>query len=372
MKPDILILGAGLAGTSLAWHLAGRARVRVLEQGPQPCAEASAQNAGMIRRLVPSARERAWACRTHERLAERLPDWADADPFRRTGSLIALGDADSSEAHALEAAAIGLRERGVGVERVGGAELVRHAPAFAGSAVAHGYWIEDDGVCDPHALGAGFVRGALRRGVRFDFDTRVDRILTVGDRVVGVEAGGETIHAGHVVVATAAWTPRLVAPLGIERPLLPFARHLFFSEPHALATQEHPWCWIDDAGVYVRPETGAFLCSPCDETLVEVSPGPGSRRAVQPLGRAIAHDKLERWLPALRDLRLHQGWVGIRTFTPSREALVGPDQDLAGLFWMTAFGGFGVSCAFGAGETAADRLTGTRAEHPIDECSADA
>lgn len=366
---DIVIVGAGLAGVGLAWHLAGKRRVTVVEQGAQPCAEASAQNAGMLRRLVVDAREREWACRSHDVFAATVPeDWRESPPFRRTGSVLAFMDEDAPMARAAAA----LRDRGVDVERLEDDALAAAAPAMRGSPVRYGYYIESDGVCDSHALGSGFVRGARRRGVEFALDTTVDRLVCDADRVIGVSTSRGVIHADHVVLATAAWSPPFAQQVGVRRPLRPLARHLLFSEPHALATADHPWCWIEDAGLYVRPETGAFLCSPCDETEVAALRGIGSRRSIEPLGRAIAHDKLERLLPALADLRLRQGWVGLRTFTPTREALVGPDSERPGLFWMTGFGGFGVSCAFGAGEYAARCLTTGEFVHSIDGCSADA
>ena len=69
-SPDVLIIGAGLAGLSVAWHLAPTHRVLVVDQGAQPGAEATAQNAGMVRRLVEDPVERAIATGLPEVLAQ--------------------------------------------------------------------------------------------------------------------------------------------------------------------------------------------------------------------------------------------------------------------------------------------------------------
>ena len=110
--------------------------------------------------------------------------------------------------------------------------------------------------------------------------------------------------------------------------------------------------------LYVRPEAGGWLCSPCDEHRVPRPHGPGSRGPVDPLWRAVAADKLARLLPALGDLRLRRGWTGLRTFAPDRSPVLGADPELAGLHWCTGLGGFGVSTSMAVGEAVAHWLVG--------------
>lgn len=350
------MVGAGIAGTSVAWHLAGARDVLILEQGEQPLSEASAQNAGMLRRFVLRADERRLACRTHELVTATLgPEWDGAEPFRRTGAVIALERPDSRHAATAEA----LREAGVRVEEPSLGTLGELAPALRGAPIASAYWLPDEGLLDAWLLGSGFLRGALDRGARLRTGTRATGLWVEHGgcpRLRGVHTSAGDVAAEVVVVATGAWSQPLAATAGLARPLLPKARHLFRSAPHALSRPDHPWCWIDDAGLYVRPEAGGFLVSPCDETDHQPAAGPGSAGAFDPLARAIALDKLERSMPALRDLRLTDGWTGLRTFTPTREFLLGPDPDLDGLYWVAGLGGAGVSCAFAIGERARDTL----------------
>jgi D-arginine dehydrogenase len=129
------------------------------------------------------------------------------------------------------------------------------------------------------------------------------------------------------------------------------ARHLLVSAPHPLSSGVHPWTWVDDVGVYARPEAGGWLVSPCDERAVDAPPGPGSSGPVDADQRAVAHDKIERWMPALREITFRGGWTGLRTFTADRHPLLGEDPVTNGLIWFCGFGGFGVSCAVGAAET---------------------
>ncbi len=108
-SPDILIVGAGIAGTSLAWHLAGNAEVTVLEQGDQHCAEASAQNAGILMRVESSAFARDLACRSYDLLHDLPSDDWEVAPFQATGGIYAR----LSESPALDATFDDLRRRGV-------------------------------------------------------------------------------------------------------------------------------------------------------------------------------------------------------------------------------------------------------------------
>lgn len=346
----MLIVGAGLAGLSVAWHLAqtrSGQRVLVLDQGPAPAGEASAQNAGMLRRFALDPLERARAQRTFEALRS-LPtdDWPDP-AFRSTGSVLGLATDRPDYAVVAE----DLLERGVRVERIEGTDLGRVAPILEDSPIEACWWLPQDGVCDPWTLAQGFARGAGRRGVQFAFDQRVCALLVTGaDQVHGVRlADGTTIHAETTVLCTAAWTPLLDSSADLR----PLARHLWQSDAHPLSAPGHPWCWIDDVGVYARPEAGGFLCSPCDEELRIPHPGPDSIGRPEAEARAVLIDKLERFLPALGSVRFDRGWRGLRTFAADRTPRLGPDPERTGLFWATGLGGSGVSTCWAIGEEAA-------------------
>ncbi|MGE0145309.1 MAG: NAD(P)/FAD-dependent oxidoreductase [Planctomycetota bacterium] len=361
-KPRVVIVGAGIGGLSAAWHLAPHADVTVIEQGESPLGEASAQNAGMVRRLVRGAYERELACRTHDRLSS-LPtaageDWHELAPFRRTGAVVAFQCADEAWREAAEA----LRRRGVAVAELPPERVASIAPALADSDLTHAFHLPDEGVCDAWSLGMGLLRGAQRNAATLRLGCRVFSLRVERDRLRGVETSDGPIECDHVVLAAGAWSAKLAREAGLRRTLTPRARHLFQSTPHALSTNTHPWCWIEDAGLYLRPEAGGFLMSPCDESDTEVADGPGSRRSPTELQRDELARKLARCCPALSDLGVRNGWIGLRTFTPDRSPLVGPDPELDGLAWLAGLGGFGISCALALGEDLARTIRERRRE----------
>jgi len=352
-NPDILILGGGLAGLAVAHALGGRGlRVRLVEQGPQLGAEASAQNAAMARRLVLSAPERALAQVSVPLLA--APPWEGPPLLRRTGGLV--GVVDPAALPPYEAVARALVAAGVAVERPTAADL---PPALRGAALAGAFLLPDDGLVDVDALVQGFSRAARAGGVEIHSGRRAGRLLREGPRVIGAEIDGEPVFAGATVLAGGAWTPHLLEAAGLGLPLRPLARHLLQSEAHPLSSADHPWCWLDDVGLYVRPEGGGWLCSPCDERQRAPAPGPGSAGPVEDAGRDLLARKLLTHLPALGELRLRGGWTGLRTFFVDRHPLLGPDLRAPGLTLAAGLGGCGVSVAFAAGALVAASLCGT-------------
>jgi D-arginine dehydrogenase len=116
--------------------------------------------------------------------------------------------------------------------------------------------------------------------------------------------------------------------------------------------------WLDDVGLYVRPDGDAWLACPCDERPEPAPAGPGSRRPPAADAVRLTDDKLARYLPALAGASWAAGWSGLRTFAPDRRPLLGPDPALPGLHWCAGLGGSGVTCAPAAGEAVATWLAG--------------
>lgn len=348
--PDVVVVGAGLAGLSVAWRLAPTHRVLVLEQGDTPGAEASSQNAGMVRRLGEDPHERALAMRTWAFLADPPPGFAGAS--HRSGALIGL----ATDPHHLTDAVAHLRAAGVRVEAVD--EPGRIAPAMAGARLASAWYLPDEHVADAHALVTGFLAGLRASGGALRTGVRVTGLATHGERVVGVETDAGRIDTGAVVLAAGAWTGSLVAGLGLRRPLIPLRRTLLHAGPHPLSSPDHPWAWVDDEGIYARPESGGWLVSGCDEAVSRPAPGPGSRGSVDAERRGLALDKLERFFPPLAGLRLERGWTGLRTFAPDRAPILGADPEAPGLWWAAGLGGFGVTCSVAVGEAVATWMRG--------------
>lgn len=341
---DVIVVGGGIAGASVAWHLRRHARVLLLERGVSFGAEAASQNAGMIRLLAESPAERALAIRGQRWLVETARERGRIDLFRKTGGIIGF----ARKTDRLDDAVAHLRECGVRVS-----QTTSLPAALTDSPIVAAWYLPDAGVTDGHALVSLWLSEARASGVVTRRKCAVTQMHVENGAVVGVRVDDRIIRASAVVVAAGAWSSRLCPSVRLS----PRSRHLLVTRRHRLSSREHPWCWIDDVGLYARPEGEGWLVSPCDQTVFV--PGEDSSWGdVEPLQRAIAHEKLDEWMPALSDVHFQNGWTGVRTFSPDGDPILGADEQRPGLYWATALGGFGVTGGYAVGEYVADIILG--------------
>lgn len=294
-----LVVGAGLAGASTAWHLrrAGIDDVVLLEQEDVPGVHSSGRNAAILREAMDDhaldalARESATALRagTHA-------------PYRRTGGVL-VRDGRRTE-----------------------------VPA--------------DGVVDVAALLHTLLGGQdVRYGVcceRLEPNSGATRVHT--------SAG--TFEAAVVVNAAGPWA----GVLG-DLPLEPRNRHLFVSAPDPDVDPGAPFLWDLDHGYYLRPESGGWLLCACDEAVAAPGDYVEDPAVLESLG-----EKLRKHVPALADVRIARRWVGQRTFAHDGLPVVGFDPRTPGLFHVAGLGGHGVTLSLGVGRLAADLLLGQATE----------
>lgn len=338
---DTLVVGGGLAGAAVAAAVSGP--VLVLEQGAQVAAEASAQNAGMVRLLVEDPVERRLALRGHQLLVDLDAAW-DSPPSRVTGAVHGL----VHEPDELDDAVAALRAAGHSVEAE--PDL---PPALHGAHLRRAWAVPGARVADPHALVTGLLQGvAVRTRVR------VRRLVLQSGRLTGVQTDAGPLSCDRLVLAAGAWSGLVAADLGLRRPLHPVRRSILQTSPHPLSDADHPWCWLEDLGLYVRPEGQGWLVSGCDERIDPPALGPGSTGQVEPAWRDVLTERLLSTLPALSDVGWAGGWTGLRTFAPDRRPLLGPDPDVAGLHWAAGLGGFGVTTHLAIGEAVATWMRG--------------
>jgi D-arginine dehydrogenase len=336
----VVIVGGGIAAASLARHLRGHCTVVVLEQHGALSGEATAQSSGMIRRLGEDPVERTLALRSADALAAMdLPPGV----WRQTGGVVALRDdptaANDAVAH--------LRARGVVVDDPGPVGLL------AGSPVRTRLRVTTDGVVDPERLCAGWF---AESAAEVHLDTRVLALRTEAGRVVGVDTTRGAVDADHVVLAGGAWCSALATTRGLARPLTALRRSVFRVRGPEPAGS--PWVWIDDRGLWARPEADTWLLSACEEVPAPPVPGAHTTGLPAPGDEGRLREKIAELLPALAGFAVVDAWSGLRTFAPDRRPLLGPDPAVPGLHWFGGLGGYGITCAWAAGELVAARMRG--------------
>jgi D-arginine dehydrogenase len=230
-------------------------------------------------------------------------------------------------------------------------------PALHDSPIRHGWFLPDEMVVDAKALTRFFLAAAAHQGAQIRLGVRVLSISCDRTKIHGLTTDAGVISAEHIVLAGGAWCSALAKTVGIDRPLTPLRRHLvkIHSKPPV-----GPWVWIDDVGVYVRPQGDHWLACACDESISAPPAGSGSILELTKAARALITAKIRAFFPALGAAQITSGWSGLRTFAPDRKPIMGSDPDLGGLWWAAGLGGSGVSGSVGVGLALATWIRGQK------------
>ncbi len=340
---DVVIVGAGIAGASVAAEVAPHASVLLLEAEDQPGYHATGRSAAF------------WSETYGGPLI--LPLTIASGPWlREQGLLTPRGElhlARATDRPAVDAFVAEFEGR-VALERWPASEARRWLPGLADD-WTEALWMpgcQDIDVAGAHQL---FLKQARQAGVELRCSAPVTAIARRGGGWA-VTSGGDEVEASVIVNAAGAWADAVaalagVAPIGIaalRRTVVQLA-----VEPSAPA--DLPLVMAMDGSFYFKPEAGRLWLSPHDE----VPDTPGDV-APDELDVAIAIDRFERAV-AWPITRVERRWAGLRTFAPDRLPVYGFDPAAPGFCWCAGQGGFGIQTAPAAARMAAGLVLG-RAE----------
>lgn len=347
------MIGAGVQGASLAFHLARRgARVTVVERGTI-AGEATGRSSGFVRMHYDLAAEAALAWRSFPYFREWTSMVGAGDPgFVRTGFLEVVPEA---LVEAVRANVATHRSLGIPSEVVSPREIAELVPGIVLDGLAAGAWEPESGYADPASTSAGFLEAARRDGARVLTGVRVERLLTAGGRVTGVATERGLLHADAVALVAGAWSASLAATAGVDLPVRPWRHETgYFGLPDGRAA-DVPVVLDDVGGVYFRPEGRELL-------LVGLHAGNelgGSPdRPLAPMRAPIVEEmatRLVRRLPWMASGTFRTGHSGQDGITPDQRAILGaagPD----GLVIACGFSGTGFKTAPAIGAAMAELI----------------
>jgi sarcosine oxidase, subunit beta len=352
-RAEVLILGAGIAGCALAYHLVHRNVGPVVVYDPRtPAAGATGRAAGIVT-------EQLWdrwdveVCRASKSEYARLARHQDASAFTENG--FARWTNDPQAAEALAKAAERLKSWGVRVVSIGPDDLARRVPWGRFDDVRGALWSPEDAVVTPSAIAEIYVEGARSRGTEFWLGTPLDSLDHTGEAWTAA-SGGRSVRARRVVVAAGAWSKEILRRVGHPLPLAPYRTQAAVLRPMSACAPEAPSVHDIDLDVYGRPESNGRIMAGDGTELVEVDPEtyrPGGDETF------VTHlaESFEQRFPGWADAELVRAWAGVCTSTPDRRPFVGPIPAAEGLYTFTGFNGFGVMRAGGI----AQRLAGVLA-----------
>ncbi len=355
---DQLIIGAGIAGASLAYHLAGDARVALLEREPQPGYHATGRSAAIFTECYGPRSMRAMTHLSGSFLRAPPSGFSETPLVTPLGVLFVAGETQREHfQQRLQA----LREIAPHVHEVGIDEALQRCPVLNRDYLAAAAFDAQAMNMDVHALHAGYLRAARAAGALLLTAAGVTAI-TRRDGLWQVQAGEHRLAAPVLVDAAGAWADEVAGMAGVTAlGLVPKRRTAVLFDPPA-HSDPHAWsgAWDIDDRWYFKPEGRRILATPGDET-------PVPPHDVQPeeIDIALAAHRIEQ-ATTLRPRRIVRAWAGLRTFAADGEPVVGFDAEAEGFFWLAGQGGYGIKTSWALGLTAASLIQRGRVPETVE------
>jgi glycine/D-amino acid oxidase-like deaminating enzyme len=350
--PEVLILGAGIAGCALAYHLARRGVGPVVVHDPRtPAAGASGRAAGIVTEQLWNEWDVAVTRESHREYGQLAQRW-EPEAFRENGFVRWTRRPEVAEA--LGEALDRWRSWGVGAEEATIPDLERWIPTGRFGDVLAAVVSRSDAVVTPSSITTIYAEGARQAGATFDFGQEARSLKKDGDRFV-LELPSGPLRARRLVVAAGAWSKAVLAGLGHPLPLVPYRTQAALLRPPVPAEAEFPSAHDLDSDVYLRPESNGRILGGDGTEHIEADPErfvPGGDASFL---EHLAVSLSERF-PGWAESEVVSAWAGVCTSTPDRRPMIGAVPDASGLFVIAGFNGFGVMRAGGAARRLSDLL----------------
>jgi len=343
---DVIIIGAGIHGTSLAFHLAQRRVDTLVLERRFLAAGATGRSSGLVRMyydLEPEPRL-AWASLPYFR------NWAEMVGgecgFTRTGfiQILERKDVDRLKANVKMHQRIGIPSLVITAD-----DVRRLAPSLLTHDFEFAAYEPESGYADPHATTKAFMDSARQRGARIIQDCEVRSIITKGDRVIGVGSSCGEFCAPIVVNAAGPWAPGIARMVGLELPIKTLRHDVMMIRRPKEIGPVHPTVIDEPCLMYFRPETGGLTLVGLDDVNTLGESPDGSTEYVKPEFIEQAVDRICQRIPLMEEGSLQSSYCGYEGNTVDVRAILdqaGPD----GFYLDCGFSGMGFKIAPAVGK----------------------
>lgn len=348
-RPEVLIVGAGAIGCSIAYALAlrGQRNVLVVDRGRAGSGSSGRATGGLRAQFSTEINVRFTLL--SQPFFQQARALLGADIGYHEPGYIFLARSDAQAAQFQRNVDL---QRGLGVAAhwLGVEELADRWGYLRFDGVTAGAWCPTDALFDQVRYMDALAARVRDLGVEIREDVNVTALLTDGGRVTGVETGSGPIEAGVTILAAGAWSPLLAATVGLTLPIDPARREIYTFSDIPAVPRNMPFVADFDIGSYIRREVDGFRVSG------KLAPGvdPESEIDMAAAGDALAW--ATTLLPALAPATATGGWAGLTEITPDHHALLGVVPGLEGLIVATGFSGHGLMHAPATGQLVAELL----------------
>jgi 4-methylaminobutanoate oxidase (formaldehyde-forming) len=358
-QAQVVVIGAGVVGASVAYHLAAQGchDVVVLER-VKIGSGTSWHAAGNMEtyRADPLIGEMiGYAVDFYPRLEAET---GQALGWRQTGRVMFSIEPERLPVYR-GLPALG-RARGIEIEYLTPKQVVEKLPIVSEKGIVGGAWIPSDGRINPTDLAVAMARGARNRGVRIFEDTPVTGMTTKNGHVAAVTTAQGEIACETVVIAAGLWSPVLGRMIGVKVPLHAVQHLYILTKPLEIVTRDMPLFISYDERLYGREDVGGLLVGFFDSNALPITPGElprdfsfglldGNWNQIE-ANMAVA---LERF-PVLHKAEIRTLLNGPESFTPDMQMLLGETPAVRGCFLATGMNSSGIALSAAAGKLTAE------------------
>ena len=350
-RADFVIIGAGIAGASVAYWLAPHGKVVILERESHPGFHSTGRSAALYMASYGNAQVRALTLAS-KKFFDAPPQGFCAHPLLSPRG--ALMVAERGQEAALEQHWAVLAQMNTGARRLTGAQACQLSPALRPERIVDALIEPDAADMDVNAIHQGFLRGAVARGGEVRVHSEVVGLDRHDNQWTVTTQKNETWQAPVVIDAAGAWADELAKMAGASRiSLQPCRRSALLFKPEGFGDfAKWPMTYGASENWYFKPDAGQVLVSPANAD-------PVSPQDVQPeeLDIAIAIDRIES-VTTFMIRRPSHTWAGLRSFVQDHGLVGGFDEIKPGFFWIAAPGGYGIQTSPAMGEACAALVRG--------------
>ena len=351
-RAEVVIIGGGVMGASAAFHLAeaGVTDVLLLEADQLSCGSTS-KSAGGVRLQFSDEINIALALRSMDAF-ERFAERPGADiGLQQVGYLFLLTNPDDVAVFEQNTAlqnAMGVPSRMISAEEAGALSTLAHVDDVLAASICM-----RDGHATPDAVVLGYAAAARAMGISIATQCPVTGIDVDGDEITYVHTPRGSVSTSTVICAAGAWSPRIAAMAGVDLPVRPVARPIWYTEPMPNRPAHVPMTIDFSTGFYFHTEGPGLLFGMADPEQPAGFDAPMRSDWLEVVGDVVAHRA-----PSLLDVGIAGGWHGFYETTPDHNALIGESGIVSRFIYATGFSGHGFLMGPAVGEVLRDLVLG--------------
>jgi len=347
---DFIVIGAGIAGASVAYWLSQHGKVVVLERESQPGYHSTGRSAALFMASYGAPQVRALSLASRAFFDAPPEGFTDHPLLTPRGALMV---ATQEQLPALESHWDMLKSMNSGARKLSVAQACELVPVLRAQTIAGALLEPDASDMDVHAIHQGYMRGVKNHSGQIITNADVLKMQRERDEWV-VHTGSQTWRAPVVINAAGAWAETVGKLAGAQKiGLVPCRRSAFTFKPEVEIDFSHwPMTYGASEDWYIKPDAGLILGSPANADPVE----PHDVRPEE-LDIALAISRIEE-MTTLTIRRPSHTWAGLRSFVEDGALVGGFDTKAPGFFWVAAQGGYGIQTSAAMGEACAGLIRG--------------